>query len=93
MTDTTSGAPPGLRAGSFTVRPASPGTGFSTRNLIGMTAAGEFQDLRAGPLPGREAAAGVRPAGSRRLSPSLTVRTWHHRPGRGSASCPDKDTP
>ncbi len=35
---------------------------------------------------------GVRPAGSRRLSPSLIVRTWHHRPGRGSG-CPDKETP
>jgi hypothetical protein len=35
---------------------------------------------------------GVRPAGSRRLSPSLIVRTWHHRPGRGPA-CPDKETP
>jgi hypothetical protein len=46
----------------------------------------------AGPLPGREAAAGVRPAGPRRLSPSLIVRTWHHRPGRGSA-CADKETP
>ena len=46
----------------------------------------------AGPLPGREAAAGVRPGGSRRLSPSLIVRTWHHRPGRGSV-CPDKETP
>ena len=31
-------------------------------------------------------------AGSRRLSPSLIVRTRHHRPGCGSA-CPDKDTP
>jgi|SRR5712691_2763456 len=39
MTDTTSGALPGLRAGSFTVRPAGPGIGFSTRNLLGMTAA------------------------------------------------------
>jgi hypothetical protein len=46
----------------------------------------------AGPLPGREAAAGVRSAGSRRLSPSLIVRAWHHRPGRGSV-CPDKETP
>jgi hypothetical protein len=46
----------------------------------------------AGPLPGREAAAGVRSAGSRRFSPSLIVRTWHHRPGRGSA-CRDKETP
>jgi len=46
----------------------------------------------AGPLPGREAAAGVRPAGSRRLAPSLIVRARHHRPGRGSA-CPDKETP
>jgi hypothetical protein len=46
----------------------------------------------AGPLPGREAAAGVRPAGPRRLSPSLIVRPRHHRPGRGSA-CPDKETP
>jgi hypothetical protein len=36
--------------------------------------------------------AGVRPAGSRRLSPSLIVRRWHHRPGRGPA-CPDKETP
>jgi hypothetical protein len=41
MTDTISGAPPGLRAGSFTVRPAGPGTGFSTRNPLGMTAAGD----------------------------------------------------
>jgi hypothetical membrane protein len=46
----------------------------------------------AGPFPGRGAAAGVRPAGSRRLSPSLIVRRWHHRPGRGPA-CPDKETP
>jgi len=35
---------------------------------------------------------GVRPARSRRSSPSLIVRTWHHRPGRGPA-CPDKETP
>jgi hypothetical protein len=92
MTDTTSGALPGLRAGSSTVRPAGPGTGFSTKNPLGMTAAGAFQDCRACPLPGREAAAGARPAGSRRLSPSLIVRTWHHRPGRGSARS-DKETP
>jgi len=46
----------------------------------------------AGPRPGREAAAGVRSAGSRRLSPSLIFRTWHHRPGRGSVR-PDKETP
>jgi hypothetical protein len=26
------------------------------------------------------------------LPPSLIVRTWHHRPGRGSV-CPDKETP
>jgi hypothetical protein len=39
MTDITSGALPGLRAGSFTLRPAGPGTGFGTKNLIGMTAA------------------------------------------------------
>ena len=39
MTDTTSGALPGLRAGSLAVRPAGPGTGFSTRNLLGATAA------------------------------------------------------
>jgi hypothetical protein len=38
------------------------------------------------------AGTGVRPAGSRRLSPSLIVRTWHHRPGRGPV-CPDKETP
>jgi hypothetical protein len=125
MTDTTSGALPGLRAGSFTVRPAGPGTGFSTKNLPGMTAApltdpwsGEDDDtgygyydtppatsgvpapspgsLRrptraSGPLPGREAAAGER-AGPRRLSPSLIVRTWHPRPGRGSVRH-DKETP
>jgi FMN-dependent NADH-azoreductase len=30
-------------------------------------------------------------AGPRRLSPSLIVRTWHPRPGRGSV-CPDKET-
>jgi hypothetical protein len=35
---------------------------------------------------------GVRPARSRRLSPSPIVRTWHHRPGRGPV-CPDKETP
>jgi hypothetical protein len=35
---------------------------------------------------------GVRPAGSRRFSPSLIFRTWHHRPGRGSV-CPDKEAP
>jgi hypothetical protein len=92
MTDTTSGALPGLRAGSSTVRSAGSMTGFSTRNPLGMTAAGEFQDCRGGPLPGREAAAGARSAGSRRFSPSLIVRTRHHRPGRGSA-CPDKETP
>ena len=45
----------------------------------------------AGPLPGREAAAGVRPAGSRRFSPSLILRTWQPRPGRGPAR-PDKET-
>ena len=39
MTDTTSGALPGLRAGPPTVRPAGPGTGVSTRNLPGTTAA------------------------------------------------------
>src|ERR1035438_2089210 len=47
MTDTTSGALPGLRGGSFTVSPAGSRIAFSTRNLIGMTAAGEFQDFRA----------------------------------------------
>jgi hypothetical protein len=46
----------------------------------------------AGPLPGREAAAGVRPAQPRRLSPSLIARTWHSRPGRGSVRS-DKETP
>ena len=48
MTDTTSGALPGLRAGAFTLRPAGSRTGVSTRNLLGVTAAGEFQDFRAG---------------------------------------------
>ena len=38
------------------------------------------------------AGTGARPAGSRRSSPSLIVRTRHHRPGRGSG-CPDKETP
>jgi hypothetical protein len=46
----------------------------------------------AGPLPGRETAAGVRPAGPRRLSPSLIARTWPPRPGRGPVR-PDKETP
>jgi hypothetical protein len=53
MTDTTSGALPGLRAGSFTVRPVGPGTGFGTRNLLGTKAAsltdpwsGEDDDTR-----------------------------------------------
>ena len=92
MADIISGALPGLRAGSFTLRPAGPGIGFSTRNLLGMTAGVEFRDFRAGPLPGREAAACVRPARSRRLSSALIFRAWHPRPGRGSA-CPDKETP
>ncbi|MDX6337198.1 MAG: hypothetical protein QOG05_4538 [Streptosporangiaceae bacterium] len=35
---------------------------------------------------------GVRSVGSRRFSPSLIVRRWHHRPGRGPV-CPDKETP
>jgi len=39
-----------------------------------------------------DARSGVRPAGSRRFSPSLIVRPWHHRPGRGSARS-DKETP
>ncbi len=39
-----------------------------------------------------DAPSGVRPAGPRRLSPSLIVRTWHPRAGRGSAG-PDKETP
>lgn len=33
-----------------------------------------------------------RAAGSQRLSPSLIVRRWHHRPGRGSVR-PGKETP
>jgi hypothetical protein len=86
MTDTTSGALPGLRAGSFTARPASPRTGFSTRNPLGIRQPASSRIS----APARTA--GVRPAGSRRFPPSLTVRTWHHRPGRKSA-CPDKETP
>jgi hypothetical protein len=46
----------------------------------------------ASPLPGREAAAGVPPAGPRRVSPSPIARRWHPRPRRGSAR-PDKETP
>jgi hypothetical protein len=38
------------------------------------------------------ASTGVRPAGSRRLSPYPIVRTWHPRPGRGPVR-PDKETP
>ena len=152
MTDTTSGALPG-RPGRLARRPPGrPGTGFSTRNLLGATAAprtdpwsGE-DDTRlrlrrhavrqhlaprrraraaSGGEPGRARSrvrvmndtdwarladaqlthdsvtaslavarlrAAGRAAGSRRLSPSLIVRTRHHRPGRGSA-CPDKETP
>ena len=54
----------------------------------------DYDDTPSGNIwrPGRKAAAGVRPAGLRRLSPSLIARTWHPRPGRGSA-CPDKETP
>ena len=166
MTDTASGALPGLRAGSFTLRPAGSRTGFSTRNLLGMTTApltdpwsGEDDDTdydyygtpsgniwRPGDEPGQPSGAGPgRPdtgsyevihlggqaavvvpvtyflqlralelhasaeelqdaegaaAAKRRpgsdwraaplLFPSLIVRPWHHRPGRGSA-CPDKE--
>jgi hypothetical protein len=39
MTDTTSGALPGPRAGSFTLSPVGSRTGFSTRNLLGTKAA------------------------------------------------------
>jgi len=39
MTDTASGALPGLRAGSYTLRPGGSRTGFRPRNLPGMTAA------------------------------------------------------
>jgi hypothetical protein len=35
MTDTASGALPGLRAGSPAARPAGPGTGYGTRNPPG----------------------------------------------------------
>ena len=56
------------------------------------TTSGALPGLRADSLPGREAAAGVRPAGLRRFSPALIVRPWHHRPGRGSVR-PDKETP
>jgi hypothetical protein len=112
MTDTTSGALPGLRAGSPAVRPAGSRTGFSTRNLLGTKAAlltdpwsGEddtdwarladaqftHDSVTASLAVARLRAAG-RAAGSRRLSPSLIVRTRHPRPGRGSA-CPDKETP
>ena len=41
---------------------------------------------------GYDAPSGVRPTGPRRLSPSLIVRTGHHRPGGGPAR-PDKETP
>jgi hypothetical protein len=37
------------------------------------------------------ASTGLRSAGSRRFSPSLIVRTWHHRAGRGPVR-PDKET-
>jgi hypothetical protein len=37
------------------------------------------------------ASTGVRSAGSRSFSPYPIVRTWHHRPGRGSVR-PDKET-
>ena len=47
---------------------------------------------RPGPGPGQPPAASVRPAGPRRLSPSLIARTWHPRPGRGPVR-PDKETP
>jgi hypothetical protein len=38
-----------------------------------------------------QASTGVRSAGSRRFSRYPIVRTWHHRPGRGSVR-PDKET-
>ena len=45
---------------------------------------------RPGPEPGQPPA--TNPAGPRRLSSSLIVRTWHSRPGRGSVRS-DKETP
>jgi hypothetical protein len=53
---------------------------------LALAQAGEDDDT------GYGAPSSVRPAGSRRSSPSLIVRTWHHRPGRGPA-CPGKETP
>jgi hypothetical protein len=82
MTDTTSGALPGLRAGSFTLRPtphAGSGIGLSTKSVLGMTAVGELRDSRSGRCP----------AGARRLPPSLIVLPWHH--GRGRIRMPDKE--
>ena len=58
MTDSTSGALPGLRARSFTLSRANSTIGFSAKNLIGITAAGEFQDFRA------DIQVGATPAGS-----------------------------
>jgi hypothetical protein len=49
---------------------------------------------RPGGRPAPRPRSGGRAAGrvAALLFPSLIVRTWHHRPGRGSV-CPDKETP
>jgi polyisoprenoid-binding protein YceI len=42
----TNGALPELPAGSFTLRPAGSTIGFRTRNLLGLPAAGRFEDFQ-----------------------------------------------
>jgi hypothetical protein len=77
---TTEAKSPPSRGAAAILAPAAPACALAQTAVI----PGMAQSLQAG--------AGVRPAGSRRLSPSLIVRTWHHRPGRGPV-CPDKETP
>ncbi len=79
-TEAKSSPPPGATA---SLAPAAPACALAQAAVIpGMR--GMARSLHA--------STGVRPAGSRRLSPSLIVRTWQHRPGRGPAR-PDKETP
>jgi hypothetical protein len=79
-TEAKSSPPPGAAA---ILAPAAPAFALAQTAVIpGMR--GMAQSLHA--------STGVRPPGSRRFSPSLIVRGWHARPGRGSAR-PGKETP
>jgi FMN-dependent NADH-azoreductase len=92
----------GLLGGRDFVVLASRGGGYASGPGLALAQSGEddtdygYYDTPSGNIwrPGAEPGQPpeTNPAGPRRLSPSPIVRTWHHRPGRGSVR-PDKETP